>query len=403
MNAPSRILPAASTWRHEAIAISEWWARNTPDFLSGGFVGQVDADGTPCPFADKGSVLNARLLWFFSAVANRFQDRLAQSLADRAYDYIAANFVDGLNGGVFWSLDHKGHPRERRKQAYAQAFVLYGLAEYFALTKNNCALELAKSLQIELEGRFWDADKGGYIEALSEAWRPIDDLRLSDKDRNAPKTMNTHLHVLEAYSGLHVVAPDQQTFDALYRATLVFLDRFATCDGHLRLFFDMKWNDLTEARSFGHEIEASWLIWEAVEVLQDADLIARARPIVIKLAENTLKKAVLVHGGIAYEEHHSGHLDPNGEWWGQAEGLVGFVNAWQMTDDAAYLLAANRLWHRILSSYGAGKGQEWTWYAADSNKISQPLVSQWKCPYHNGRAMIELDRRLAGAQAKTDF
>lgn len=370
----------------EADAILRWWSENAPD-PRGGFYGEIDASGQPVPTASRAAILNARMLWFFSAAGETASAR-------RAADYLRAHLFDTQQGGVFWSVDATGAPLDTKKQAYAQAFTLYGFAEYYATTHDPTALATARALRDLIETRFWDGARGGYIEALTRDWAAVTDPRLSDKDMDAPKTMNTHLHVLEAYTRLHQVAPDAASETALRRATQVFIDRFMGSDGHLRLFFDMDWTDRTHAVSYGHDIEASWLLWEAAETLDDPALIARARPHVPALARATLEQGVLDHGGIAYERGFDGRLDADGEWWGQAEGLVGFVNAFQMTGEKAYADAALRLWARIKSDYGAAQGREWTWYAHDAKRPPQALLSLWKCPYHNGRAMLELVKRL---------
>jgi mannobiose 2-epimerase len=322
-----------------------------------------------------------------------FGSDAARERATRAYNYIRAHFFDRENGGIVWLLDHKGRILDARKQAYAQAFAIYALTEYHQCAYDLHALETAQALRDTLETDFWDVSAGGYIEALSADWKPLSDQRLSDKDMNAPKTMNTHLHILEAYTNLYRIAPDEASRAALRRILTLFLDRFIASEGHLRLFFDMDWNDLSRSVSCGHDIEASWLIWEAAEVLGDEDLLLRARPIVLALAE-TARREGLKGGALSYEKGFDGHLDPDGEWWGQAEALVGFINAWRMTGDADWLEAAEKVWAYTKAQYGAGGDSEWTWYAALAPREKIYKAGQWKCPYHNGRAMIELDRLL---------
>lgn len=379
--------------RSEAEAIFEWWRTRLPDD-SDGFHGEIAADGRVVADAPRSVILYTRLLWFFSAAADYLKSDEALSLARRAMGYIRAHFVDADNGGLYWLLDADGQVIDGKKQAYAQAFGVYALAEYFNVSGDIDALGLARRLQAEIEHRFWDGEAGGYIEALGAGWRPLAQQRLSDKDIEAPKTMNTHLHVLEAYSRLHEVAPDAHSRAGLDRALGIFVDRFAGTDGHLRLFYSMDWSDRTQAVSYGHDIEASWLMWEAARVLDDAAMTGRVRPMVLVLAETARTEGVMADGTIAYERSFDGHLDPDGEWWGQAEGLIGFVNAWQLTRGQLWLDAAERLWNVTKAKFGAGKGAEWTWYANDADKSPQALAGQWKCPYHNGRAMIELDRRL---------
>lgn len=382
-------------FRAETLRILSWWASHAVDEQMGGFWGEVDCEGHPVAGADKGGVLNARLLWFFSAVAHRCHRVDAAILARRAFDYFRSHFVDRAHGGVYWSVDASGRVKNARKQAYGQAFAIYGLTEFHVATGDMEALGLARELLSQIETRFWDPDGGGYIEALSEDWGGLSDQRLSERDLDCPKTMNTHLHILEAYSRLYQAAPDSACEKALRRTTQVLLTRFIEGDGRqLRLFFDMDWTDRTHSVSFGHDIEASWLIWEAVQALDDATLQARARPVVLGLAAATLSKGVLPSGGLAYEQELVGARDEDGEWWGQAEGLIGFVNAWEISGDEAYLSAAGRLWAHIARKHAGDPDGEWTWYAADSPRPRQALAGPWKCPYHNGRAMLELDRRL---------
>ncbi|MCR6659420.1 MAG: AGE family epimerase/isomerase [Asticcacaulis sp.] len=380
--------------RTEGLRLLDWWAAHLVD-ARGGFYGEVDAEDRPVPEAPKSIILNTRLLWFFSAMAKGSGDARALTLAKRAADYIRAHFHDAEQGGLYWLLDAADQPEDMRKQAYAQGFAVYAFAEYHHATGDAAALVFARDLQALIEAKYWDAGAGGYIEALDRQWNPPLDQRLSDKDLDAPKTMNTHLHVLEAYSRLHGVALTDETEAALRRILTVFLDRFAGTDGHLRLFFNMNWNDLTRSVSYGHDIEASWLIWEAAEALGDEALLERARPVVLTLAETARREGMSEGGAFSYEKSFDGHTDPDGEWWGQAEALVGFVNAWQMTGEAKWLDAANEVWAYTKAQYGAGGATEWTWYAASAPKDRIYKAGQWKCPYHNGRAMIELDHRLA--------
>ena len=402
MNTQSRPMPQAHTdellqaqARAEAMGIFEWWRSNAPDRLNGGFWGEIDAHGAPLPKANKGIVLNARILWFFSAVANQYDSDEARGLATHAFDYISEAFLDLVDGGVYWSVGPQGDVVDPRKRAYAQAFVIYGLAEYVQATKSESAQTLASWLMGKIESNFWDPVAGGYVEVKGYAWGEVADQRLSDKDLDAPKTMNTHLHIMEAYTRLYQVTADPDVRAGLIRVTNLFLDRFVTSNNqHLHLFFDMDWTNRSDAVSYGHDIEASWLIHEAVEALRDADLMARALPVVLGLARSAISEGVLPNGGLAYERSSNGHLDVDGEWWGQAEALVGFLNAFELTGDPVFEEAVKRLWSRVTSAFGAAQGKEWTWYAADSGRAPQALMSMWKCPYHTGRAMIELDKRL---------
>ncbi len=381
--------------RAEAANILRWWQSHMVDTVNGGFHGEIDPAGQVVADAPKSVVINARMLWFFSAMATHIDDVDARALAQRAADYIRAHFVDREHGGLYWLLDVKGNVIDGKKQTYAQAFGVYAFAEHYRATGDISSLDLARRLQGEIEARLQDHGQGGYIEALSVDWGDVGDQRLSDKDIDAPKTMNTHLHVLEAYTLLHRVAPDADSRAALARILALFADRFVDAQSHhLHLFYDMDWHDRSHAVSFGHDIEASWLMWEAAEILGDDVLSARVRPLVLGLAEVTLAEGLNSRGDVAYERDFDGHLDTAGEWWGQAEALVGFVNAWRLSGDPKFLSAAQRLWSHLKAHYGAGGGDEWSWYADDAGRAAQVMAGQWKCPYHNGRAMIELDNRL---------
>lgn len=387
----------ATTLTHEthreAARLLTWWAGHLPD-PEGGFHGEVDAADCPVPGAAKSVILNTRLLWYFSAMARESGAPEALPLAARAKSYLIEHFFDENEGGVYWLLDSDGDVKDGKKQAYAQAFAVYALTEYHLTTGDPDSLQRAHDLQDLVEARYWHEGAGGYIEALGRDWQHLTDQRLSEKDLDAPKTMNTHLHILEAYTHLHRVAQTQTTRQRLSRILTLFLDRFVGADGHLRLFFDLDWTDRTHAISYGHDIEASWLIWEAAAVLGDDALLARSRPSVLSLARTTLNEGMTTSGALSHDRSADGQVDPAGEWWGQAEALVGFVNAWQMTADPVWIDAAERVWDYTKVHYGAGGATEWSWYAAASGHDKIYKAGMWKCPYHNGRAMIELIHRL---------
>ena len=387
--------------RIEARHLLSWWSSHMVDEVCGGFWGEVDFDDKPVPQAPKSAILTTRLLWFFSAMAGYLASDDALQLAHRAANYVKTYFLDTEHGGIWWLLDPKGQVLDAKKQAYAQAFAVYAFAEYYHATGDQTGLMLARQLQREIDERFWDPGRGGYIEATSALGFPAQNQRLSEKDADQPKTMNTHLHILEAYTRLHHVAPDEVSNAALSRVLNLFLERFVDQTHHnLKLFFDLDWQDHSEAVSFGHDIEASWLIWEAAVALNEPDLMARVKIVSLDLAREVLRRGTKADGGLCYERHFSGDVDRAGEWWGQAEGLVGFINAWELSGDIAFLHAAEALWLHTREQFGAGGTEEWTWYAKDSGRDLTYKAGMWKCPYHNGRAMMELDRRLKRARLK---
>jgi cellobiose epimerase len=383
-------------------AILSWWAEKAVDAEQGGFYGEIDLNDAPVDSAAKGAVLNARILWFMSEAARATGDARAASLAERAADYLHAHFVDPAHGGLFWAVAADGAPLARKKQTYAQAFAIYALGAHHRLTRRTDSLALARALFSLIETRARDADHGGYVEALDEAWAPLADVRLSEVDANAPKSMNTHLHVLEAYAALYAADPAPPLRAALRAAIELFLKYIVDRGrGHLRLFFDAAWNSLSSTISFGHDCEASWLLWEACEALGDVGVSERAKPVVVALARATLEEAMWSDGGLIHERADAGHADTARVWWVQAEGLVGFLNAYALTGEDAFFTAFERVWRFIQQHQKDARG-EWLWRSA----LDPPLAERaykagfWKGPYHNGRAMLECSARLARLSGK---
>lgn len=381
----------------ELVHILDWWSYRMIDLEHGGFLGRVDGHGTAVPQAPKGVILNARILWTFSAAARAYPDRkFYVHLAGRAQDYLLKNFFDGPFGGVFWMLDAFGNPLETKKQIYAQAFAVYALTEYYLLTREAQILELAHELFLEVEQHSRDGEQGGYLEAFARDWSPLQDVRLSEKDAQALKTMNTHLHILEAYTNLFRARPKDDVGDALYQLIHLFLDKFIDKDsGHLHLFFDEEWQLKSHEISFGHDIETSWLLVEAAEVLQDETLMAAVQDKALAIAEATLP-AYDEDGGLFNSAGPQGIVDRAKEWWPQIEAVVGFINAWQISGEPTYLQAALQSWHFIEKKLIDRKHGEWYWGldAHGQPAINQDKAGPWKCPYHNSRGCLEIIRRL---------
>ncbi len=377
--------------------ILEYWAKNTIDKEYGGFVGYIGSDNKVNAKASKGIVLNTRILWAFSAGSLFLKDHGYAVLADRAYDYITDRFSDSKNGGVYWELDYKGEPLNRKKQVYAQAFAIYALSEYYRLRQKSETLETVKNIYYLIEKYSYDTLLGGYIEAFSEYWDDLDDVRLSEKDRNAKKTMNTHLHVLEAYTNLYRIWPENRVHDSLKRLINVFIEHFINNQNHLNLFFNEKWELTDNIISFGHDIEFSWLFTEAAEVINDPALIKETGDIALKMADTFVNEAFDSSGGIINEKNvDSGHVDFDKHWWVQAEGLVGLVNAYRISKEKAYLEKAVTLWNFIDSFIIDHRNGEWYWKVNSKGfrYREDEKAGFWKCPYHNTRTCIEVITRL---------
>lgn len=383
---------------NELINIAEWWEHNCQDEVNGGFIGEVCADGRRNITANKGIILNARILWFFSEVAIYTGNHQYRELANRVFEYIVAHFNDEKHGGALWEVDFRGNVVNDRKQTYAQCFCIYAFCAYFRLSGNETARTLSLQYFQLVQEHMMDQNHGGYIEALDREWQPVSDHRLSPKDLNYPKSMNTHLHVLEAFAALYNTFPTSQTEVALRYVIDIF--EFKILDDktyHLKLFFENNWVDRSQTWSFGHDIEASWLMWEAAEFLNDSDVLKRLKPKVIKIAEICLDEAIGDLGQVCDDfDLVSKHKSQHSEWWVQAEALVGFFNAYQLSGDIKLRDICEPIWQFIQDYHLDNINGEWHWFAELPQVANQQnyKVGFWKAPYHNGRAMMELSKRL---------
>ncbi len=365
---------------------------------SGGFHARIDGRGRLDDSAPKGAILNARILWTFSSAYRLLGRPEYLEAARNAFAQIRDRFADPEYGGIYWSLSPDGSPLDTKKQFYAIAFAVYGCAEFFRATGEEEALELAISLWRSIEDHSLDTVKGGYLEACTRDWQPIADMRLSEKDRNDAKTMNTHLHILEGYTGLYRVWKDETLRRRLVELCNIFTDRIVRPDGHLGLFFDEDWNSQSDMVSYGHDIEASWLLCETAELLGDETLLAKVRACCARIATASLE-GLQPDGSMIYEYEpgtagqagcdavmpgSTGHLDTNRHWWVQAETVVGCLNqGWEER--------ALRCWDYIKKNLLAPDG-EWYWSVdADGNpNTADDRAGFWKCPYHNGRMCMEI-------------
>ena len=381
----------------ELTSILAFWRENSLDTEKGGFIGRLSNGGTPDESAPKGAVLNARILWTFSAAARQTGSTEDSAVADRAYDYFVKNFLDQEMGGVYWMLTSEGEPLSTRKQIYALAFAIYGLSEYYVLTQNTEALTHCQVLYHWIEEYSYDGKNGGYFEAYSREGTLLEDLRLSEKDRNDPKTMNTHLHILEAYANMYRAWPDPGLGGQIRNLLTVFQQHIIDPDTHhLRLFFTADWQPTADLVSYGHDIEAAWLLLEAAEVLGEEKLIAQFKQIAIQMAR-AAATGLQSDGSLLHELNRAtNHYDTHREWWVSAEAMVGFLNAWQLTGEPEFYEQARGSWNFIQEHVLDKKGGEWRWGVFDdySPMLDEDKIGPWKCPYHNARACMEVVRRL---------
>jgi mannobiose 2-epimerase len=379
----------------ELQALLSWWRTYTIDEAQGGFYGEVGNDNLAIADQPKGIVLNSRILWTFSAAFLLKQKPEDLAIAKRAFDYILNHFYDLTNGGFYWSLSANGEVLDGKKQVYGQAFTIYGLAEYYKATGDEKALELAKETFLLIEQHSFDPTHLGYIEAFDPTWQTLADLRLSDKDLNAEKSMNTHLHVIEAYANLYQVWKDERLAKAIKRLLFVFKKYIITDSGHLSLFFAVDWKPQSSVISFGHDIEAAWLLQECAETLAAEEEIVTFKSIAIRITEAACK-GVDTDGGMHYEyDKATDHFVREKHWWPQAEAMVGFLNAYQLTGNDEYLAKSIKSWSFVQSNLKDNENGEWFWgIYPDGSLIKENKAGFWKCPYHNGRACIEILARL---------
>ena len=406
--------------------ILRFWIDKMQDHEHGGFYGRMDGHGQLYPEAEKGAILNARILWSFSAAWRVLQKEEYLQAATRAKDYLTEHFIDPDQGGIYWSLDYKGRPLDTKKQFYAIGFAIYGLSEYARATDDREALDYALQLFDCIEEHAFDREHNGYIEALTRDWQPIADMRLSELDANYPKSQNTHLHIIEPYTNLLrtirelqaaqncayvpaigsvlpidvAVSPEDliRVQAALRNLIDIFTDRILNPQTwHLDLFFDMDWKrGAGRLESYGHDIECSWLMHEAALVLGDEQVLQKVEPIVHMVARAS-EKGLRPDGSMIHEANlDTGHQDNDLHWWVQAENVVGWMNLYQHFGDEDALQKALRCWEYIKQNLIDYEHGEWFWsrHADGTLNLDGDHAGFWKCPYHNSRMCLEIIERF---------
>ena len=407
--------------------ILPFWLEKMQDNEHGGFYGRIDGNNQLHPEAEKGAILNARILWSFSAAYRVLQKEEYLEAATRAKDYLIEHFIDPEYGGVYWSVDYKGEPLDTKKQFYAIVFVIYGLTEYARATGDREALEYALDLYDCIEEHAFDSEQNGYIEACTREWGKIEDMRLSELDANYPKSQNTHLHIMEAYANLlrclkEMRAQEQCDYvptigsvlpvgisvppetmvnveGALRNIISIFIDKILNPEtNHLDLFFDMDWTrGAGHLESYGHDIECSWLLHEAALVLGDENLLEKVENVVQKVAKAS-EKGLREDGSMIHEANlDTGHVDDDLHWWVQAENVVGWFNIWQHFGDEEAFKKSEKCWQFIKDKLVDWDNGEWYWSRHPDGSLNtiDDKAGFWKCPYHNSRMCLEIIERTA--------
>ena len=408
--------------------ILRFWLDKMVDREHGGFYGRIDGSGVLHPEAEKGAILNARILWSFSAAYRVLGNPEYLEAANRAYEYLIEHFIDAEYGGVYWSVDYLGRPLDTKKQFYAIGFAVYGLSEYVRATGDREALECALQLYDCIEEHAFDRAHNGYIEACTREWGQIADMRLSELDANYPKSQNTHLHIIEPYTnllrclkelhaqesgdyvpvigsmlpiGVTIPMQDIISVEASLRNLIdIFTDKILNPKTHhLDLFFEMDWTrGAGHLESYGHDIECSWLMHEAALVLGDSKVLEKVEPIVREVAKAS-EKGLRPDGSMIHEANlDTGHVDDDLHWWVQAENVVGWFNLYQYFDDGQALERASQGWSYIKSQIIDWENGEWHWSRHPDGTLNtiDDKAGFWKCPYHNSRMCLEIIERSAG-------
>ncbi|PTS98188.1 N-acyl-D-glucosamine 2-epimerase [Pedobacter sp. HMWF019] len=378
----------AAELQSELLNILSYWMDFTPDDTYGGFVGRIDQDNIIDETAAKGAVLHARILWSFAAAYN--QNPLPEYLehAGRAYHYIVDHLIDHEFGGVYWSADPKGNPLDTKKKIYTIAYTIYAMSEFFMASGKEVAKDHAVALYKDLIRYGLDKEKGGYFEAFGQQWELLDE----------SKTMNTQLHVLEGLTNLYRIWPDQELKLQLVDLLANFRNFIVNADtGHLTLLFDEDWARKSDTISYGHDIEASWLLQEAAEVTGEAELIDAFKVLALKMSTASLE-GLDADGGMWYTcEPASQHVVREKHWWVQAEAMLGFYNAWELSGEEKFFAASMGAWTFVKNRIIDRNNGEWFWGIGADDQVmpDEDKTGPWKCPYHNSRACIEIIKRTA--------
>lgn len=361
-----------------------------------GFYGYLGYDLKLDKKAVKGCILNSRILWFFSNAYMVLEDPKLLESASHAFQFLKEHCLDQKYGGVFWSLTYKGEPEDTTKHTYNQAFAIYALSSYYDASKDIEALEIARELYQLIETKC--KDEYGYLEAFTREFLPEENDKLSENGVIAEKTMNTLLHVFEAYTELYRVTKDEKVAAQIRFMMDIIADKVYNYQiGRQEVFFDRTWNSLIDLYSYGHDIETAWLVDRGLEVLNDKAYTEKLSKITREITDNIYKRAYIDHSLV--NEAENGVVDTTRVWWVQAEAVVGFLNGYQKQGKEEYLQASKDIWEYIKKYFiDKRQGSEWFWSVReDHTPDEKPIVEPWKCPYHNGRMCFEVIRRTQNA------
>lgn len=384
--------------KHLKEVIIPFW-KSLKDDEYGGFYGYLDFDLNLDKKAIKGCILNSRITWFFSQAYlvlkdNGEIDESLLAMAKHGFEFMEQYCMDQESGGIYWSMNYDGTPNETIKHTYNQAFSIYALSAFYEASGNPKALEMAMKLFELIETKC--RDEGGYLESFDRDFHLIDNEKLSENGVMAERTMNTLLHVFEAYTELFKVTQESKIKDKLCWMMDLFADKMYNPELHRQeVFFDKNYNTLLDLHSYGHDIETAWLIDRGVEVVGLETYEEKMTPITADLTRQIFQ--VAFNGESLHNECEKGVVNTSRIWWVQAESVVGFLNGYQKDPDRVeYMTAAKKQWNYIKEyMIDRRNGSEWFWEVDVNGQPTskKPIVEPWKCPYHNGRMCLEVIRR----------
>lgn len=377
--------------------ILPYWSSKTIDTDFGGFIGRIDGENRMIPNAQKSAILNTRILWTFSAAYRVLNRADLKDIADRAQRYVIDHFWDSKHGGLYWMLDHRGEVFSSKKHAYAQAFGMYGFSEHYRATGNKESLAKAIDLFHLLETHSYSSATKGYYEAFDKEWNPLEDVRLGSSDAYEKRSTNTHLHLLEAYTNLYRVWPDEKLRTQLTVLLELFLGPiYDAKNHHFIAFFGEDWSPRSEVYSYGHDIETTWLMHDAAEALADPELLFRTRNVVREVSAFVLREGLDTEFGGLYNFGKDGVVfDSDKHWWVQAEAIIGFMNMYQISGESEYLTVANEIWDYTRENILDHEHGEWFFRVTRNGQpyAHEDKIGPWKCPYHTVRACLEVIER----------
>ncbi len=360
----------------------------------GGYYGFMGYDLTLDKKAVKGCILNSRITWFFSKAYKVLGDKSLLEEASHGYEFMKKYCVDKEYGGVFWSVNYDGTPEDTTKHTYNQAFIIYALSAYYDATGDEESIQLASDIYKIIEEKCTDAE--GYLEAFDRKFQPAENDKLSENGVIADKTMNTLLHVFEAYTEFYRVTGREDVKKRLEWIMDIIADKiYNPVLKRQEVFFDAHYNSLIDLHSYGHDIETAWLLDYGTEVLGEEKYTKKIGEITRALTKQIYETAFDGHS--LSNECEKGVVDTDRVWWVQAEGVIGFLNGYQHdTTKKEYLEASKSIWEYIREFViDKRNGSEWFWLVDKDGKPyeDRPIIEPWKCPYHNGRMCLEVIRR----------